>query len=147
MLFELGARPHPPRAVYRTYLAQSDIFIAIYGARYGWVAPGENLSGLEDEYRLSGDKPKLIYLKQSSGEREPRLAALLDRIRADDHASYKSFRTPAELRELIANDLALLLTERFTQAQSRGSPPKQLWSTPQGRSRLVWTQPWSCPGR
>ena len=30
VMFELGARPHPPRAHYRTYLAQSHIFIGIY---------------------------------------------------------------------------------------------------------------------
>jgi Domain of unknown function (DUF4062) len=31
------------------YLAQSHIFVGIYFARYGWVAPGEAVSGLEDE--------------------------------------------------------------------------------------------------
>jgi hypothetical protein len=29
VMFELGARPHPRRALYRAYLAQSDIFIAL----------------------------------------------------------------------------------------------------------------------
>jgi len=50
VMFELGARPHPPRDLYRSYLAQSDIFVGVYGERYGWVAPGETVSGLEDEY-------------------------------------------------------------------------------------------------
>ena len=27
VLFELGARPHPPRPVYRAYLAQSQVFV------------------------------------------------------------------------------------------------------------------------
>src|SRR6187399_1459830 len=52
VLFELGARPHPPRELYRAYLAQSDIFVGIYGESYGWVAPGEEISGVEDEYNL-----------------------------------------------------------------------------------------------
>src|SRR5215470_9098880 len=39
VLFESGARPHPPRALYRAYLTQSDIFIGLYWQRYGWVAP------------------------------------------------------------------------------------------------------------
>ena len=39
--FELGARPHPPRKVYRADLAQSQVFIGIYWQRYGSVAPGE----------------------------------------------------------------------------------------------------------
>ena len=33
VLFESGARPHPPRALYRAYLAQSDIFIGLYWQR------------------------------------------------------------------------------------------------------------------
>src|SRR5438034_3773985 len=113
VLFELGARPHPPRDVYRAYLDQSHIFVGIYWQKYGWVAPGEEISGLEDEYRLAGDRPKLIYVKSPAPEREPALRALLDHIRTDDHASYKAFATLSELRRLIEDDLALLLSERF----------------------------------
>ena len=29
VMFELGARPHPPRALYRAYLEQSHVFIGI----------------------------------------------------------------------------------------------------------------------
>jgi predicted ATPase/tetratricopeptide (TPR) repeat protein len=113
ILFELGARPHPPRDLYRAYLDQSHIFVGIYWERYGWIAPGEAFSGLEDEYRLSGDMPKLIYVKSPAADREGRLEELLDRIRADDQVSYKPFGSPAELRELLEADLMLLLTERF----------------------------------
>src|SRR5438270_10074036 len=81
VLFESGARPYPPRELYRAYLAESDIFIGIYWQRYGWVAPGMQVSGLEDEYQLSAGKPKLIYLKTPAPEREPALQGLLDRIR------------------------------------------------------------------
>src|SRR6266581_1065577 len=69
--FEAGARPYPPRELYRAYLAQSDIFIGLYWQRYGWVAPGMHISGLEDEYQLAGSKPKLIYLKTPAPAREP----------------------------------------------------------------------------
>src|SRR5438270_7014930 len=118
VLFESGARPYPPRELYRAYLAQSDIFVGLYWQRYGWVAPTMQVSGLEDEYQLSGEKPKLIYIKTPAPAREPRLQALLDRIRAEDAASYQKFATADELRERLANDLAQLLTERFT------SPPQ-----------------------
>src|SRR6266702_2831716 len=118
VLFESGARPYPPRELYRAYLAQSDIFLGLYWQRYGWVAPTMQVSGLEDEYQLSGAKPKLIYVKTPAPVREPRLQALLDRIRAEDAASYQKFATSEELREHLANDLAQLLTERFT------SPPE-----------------------
>ncbi|MCM8748199.1 DUF4062 domain-containing protein [Thermomicrobiaceae bacterium CFH 74404] len=113
VLFELGARPHPPRELYRAYLEQSHVFIGIYWQSYGWISPEMEISGLEDEYHLAGDRPRLIYIKEPAPGREPRLTELLDRIRAGSAVSYKRFRSPEELRELIENDLALLLTERF----------------------------------
>jgi hypothetical protein len=49
VMFELGARPHPARSVYRAYLAQSQVFVGIYWQSYGRVAADEQVSGLEDE--------------------------------------------------------------------------------------------------
>jgi predicted ATPase len=112
-MFELGARPHPPRELYRAYLDQSDVFVGIYWQQYGWISPGEEISGLEDEYCLAPrDMPKLIYVKQPA-EREDRLADLMARIRDDDNASYTPFSSAEELGELIGADLAMLLAERF----------------------------------
>src|SRR5690348_6209423 len=116
VMFELGARPHAPRTVNRAYLEQSQVFIGIYWQRYGWTAPGEEISGLEDEYRLAGDRPKLIYIKTPAPDREPQLRKLPELVKSDDHASYKSFSTPSELRALIENDLAVRLSERFLAA-------------------------------
>ena len=118
ILFELGARPHPPRDLYRAYLEQSHIFIGIYWQRYGWVAPDMDISGLEDEFRLSANKPRLIYIKKAAPDREPRLTSLIDEIENDSGVSYKLFSTPSELRELIQNDLAVMLTERFQMVQA-----------------------------
>jgi predicted ATPase len=136
VLFESGARPYPPRELYRAYLAQSDIFVGLYWQRYGWVAPGMQVSGLEDEYQLAGEKPKLIYLKTPAPAREPRLQVLLDHIRAEEAASYQKFATPEELRERIANDLALLLTERFTSPVETPVAPRPA-PLPLPRSRLI----------
>src|SRR5215475_6679459 len=119
VMFELGARPHPPRQVYRAYLAQSQVFVGVYWQSYGWVAPGEQVSGLEDEYRLAADLPRLIYVKVPAPEREPRLARMLARIRDEGGVSYQRFSDPGELRRLVENDLAVLLSERFEVAQSR----------------------------
>jgi len=134
VMFELGARPHPPRELYRAYLAQSQIFVGVYAERYGWVAPGESVSGLEDEYVLSTGMPRLIYVKAPSGAREERLDHLLDRIRDDDTASYKSFASPEEFAMLLEDDLALMMSERFDQmayardadAPARAEPHGQL---------------------
>jgi predicted ATPase len=124
VMFELGARPHAPRELYRAYLAQSEVFVGIYWQQYGWVAPGEKVSGLEDEYLLSGDKPRLIYVK-AAAEREPRLTEMMTRVEADDRASYKHFGNAGELAELLADDLAVLLTERFARPVPAVTPDRR----------------------
>ena len=121
VMFELGARPHPPRSLYRAYLEQSDIFVGVYWEQYGWVAPGEEVSGLEDEWNLAPDIPKLIYLKRSE-HRQERLDGLLGRIRDDDGASYVAFTDADELADLVTADLATLLAERFDAAGGRHEP-------------------------
>src|SRR5215471_11187410 len=136
ILFESGARPYPPRELYRAYLEQSDIFVGLYWQRYGRVVPTMQVSGLEDEYQLAGEKPRLIYVKTPAPEREPRLQALLDRIRAEDAASYQKFATPEELRERLANDLAQLLTERFTSPPETAVPARPA-PVPAPRSPLI----------
>jgi predicted ATPase len=134
VMFEMGARPHPPRDLYRAYLAQSDIFIGIYWQRYGWVAPEETISGLEDEYLLARQMPKLIYIKRAD-TREDRLKDLVRRIQTEDSVSYRPFSDAAELRELIENDLALMLTERFA-ATTAGPTPDPTTAPPYDAPRL-----------
>ena len=113
VMFELGARPHPPQELYRAYLAQSDIFVGLYWQRYGWIGPNMDISGLEDEFRLSVSMPRLLYVKTPAPEREERLTAMIGELQAHGTVSYRSFRTARELGRLVRNDLAVLLSERF----------------------------------
>jgi Domain of unknown function (DUF4062) len=135
-MFELGARPHPPRDLYRAYLAQSEVFVGIYCRQYGWVAPGEEVSGLEDEYLLSAGMPKLIYVKVAE-DREPRLVELLDRVRTDDEASYKRFEDTEDLTELLANDLAVLMAERFTESGPSAPPGLRAATPPTPQTAII----------
>jgi predicted ATPase/class 3 adenylate cyclase len=116
VFYESGARPHPPRSMYKAYLDQSQVFVGIYWQRYGWVAPGMKVSGLEDEFRLASGMPMLLYLKRPAPEIEPGLAAMIDGIRAAGNVSYRVFGTPRELERLLADDLAVLLSESFAGA-------------------------------
>jgi predicted ATPase len=138
VMFELGARPHPPRELYRAYLAQSDIFVGLYWQRYGWIGPDMDISGLEDEFRLSGSIPRLLYVKAPAPEREPRLTAMIDELQSEGADSYRPFRTPRELAHLVRDDLALLLSERFTSAGfDSGTPTSQAADRPGSRSLPV----------
>ena len=122
VMFELGARPHPPRELYRAYLAQSDVFVGLYWQRYGWIGPGMDISGLEDELRLSEGMPRLLYLKSPAPEQEPRLAAMIADLQSEGADSYRSFRSTRELGRLVRDDLALLLSERFATPAPSAAP-------------------------
>ena len=134
VLFELGARPHPPRELYRAYLAQSDIFVGLYWQRYGWIGPDMEISGLEDEFRLSRSIPRLLYVKAPAPEREPRLAAMIEELQTEGSDSYRSFGTPRELGRLVRDDLALLLSEAFTRPGTRGGRAPSAPSEGDGRA-------------
>ena len=132
IMFELGARPHPPRALYRSYLEQSDVFLGIYWQSYGWVAPDMEISGLEDEFVLSAGMPRLVYVKRPAPDMQPRLDEMLARLRDEDSTSYKPFADAEELHRLVLDDLSLMLTERFTDARpsTEGLLPRPAPPTP-----------------
>ena len=139
VMFELGARPHPPRELYRAYLAQSDIFIGLYWQRYGWIGPDMDVSGLEDEFRLSASMSRLLYLKTPAPDREARLTAMIAELQAKGTVSYRSFRSPRELGRLVRDDLAVLLSERFAAGDSGAA--RQASSTPSDGRRIPRSLP------
>jgi predicted ATPase/class 3 adenylate cyclase len=133
--YESGARPHPPRSMYRAYLEQSQVFVGIYWQRYGWVAPGMDISGLEDEYRLAAGKPMLLYLKRPAPDQEPGLKTMIDSIRAAGTMSYRTFATAKELERLLADDLAVLLSESFAGATAGTGTPFRSPAGPGGSAQ------------
>jgi predicted ATPase len=144
VMFEQGARPYPPRDLYRAYLAQSDVFVGLYWQRYGQVRPGMQVSGLEEELELARGQglPRLLYVRTPAPDREPRLGELLGQIRQE--ASYRRFRTPAELGRLVRDDLAALLSERFADTRpedeavaARPARPRGPRPLPVGTTSLV----------
>src|SRR5262249_49556115 len=118
-VYEAGARAHPPRARDPGHPNPRQAAVWICRQRHGWVAPGMGISGLEDEFRLAAGKPMLVYLKRPAPDQEPRLAAMIDAIRAAGSVSYRTFATPRKLERLLADDLAVLLSEHFA-GRTRG---------------------------
>jgi predicted ATPase len=121
VLVEMAARPYPPRALARAYVAQSDVFIGVYGESYGPVPDGEDSSTIEYELALAADLPRLLYLKRPAPNQEPRLTEFIQRIQDAGDLSYRVFATPQELADLVSDDLAVLLSERFAAGDAHNS--------------------------
>ena len=139
VMFEQGARPHPPRDLYRAYLSQSDIFVGLYWQSYGRIPPGMEITGLEEEFELSDGLPRLLYVKVPAPDREPRLEQLISRI--GEESSYRKFESSDELERLVRADLATLLSERFAAGRATAAGPGRragaLRSLPAGTTSLV----------
>jgi tetratricopeptide (TPR) repeat protein len=119
IIFEkLGARPYRPRDVYLSRLYQSQIIVAIYKNRYGSVADGMDISGLEDEYRhaRTDGKPILVYINRDATAREPRLKALVDEILATSEITVSFYDKPEELIDRIKDDVTAEITQHFLDA-------------------------------
>ena len=114
---EVGAGAHP--------LGQSDVFVGIYWQSYGWTAALSTLSGIEDEYLRSSELPQLVYVKEPAPARELALRRLLQRMNTEGQASRRTFSAPGELAELVIDDLAALVSERFYggRTPTRTCPP------------------------
>jgi hypothetical protein len=70
---------------------------------------------------LSAGLPRLIYVRSPAPDREPRLTELLARIQNEGGVSYQHFSATAELQQLVENDPAVLLSERFETTRSGGA--------------------------
>src|SRR5690349_15742045 len=84
------------------------------GWRRGWRSPGWRMNtGWRPGCQCCCISSARLYLKRPAPELEPRLAAMIDGIRAAGTVSYRTFATPRELERLLADDLAVLLSESF----------------------------------
>jgi hypothetical protein len=127
VLFEdIGARPHPPRELYKARLEESQIFVGIYREAYGWVAPNMDISGVEDEFRIASDRKmdRLIYVFGSPIARDPKLEALIETAK-NSGLTVASYSDPMQLRERIRQDVTAVVSSRFVdQAVASDDAPK-----------------------
>ena len=111
----LGSRPETPAEICKTMVQESDIFIGIYGNRYGYVPENEVRSITEiefDEARRMG-KDILIYIKGNHWpevEPEQKQKEFLNQTE-DFVAGYfrrPHFQNVIQLEEWIKEDIASL---------------------------------------
>lgn len=122
VLFEsIGARPHPARITYLEGLSRSQICVIIWKEGYGWIDPALDISGLEDEFRISRDRQLdlLVYIKSDAPNRDPRLAGLIDKART--FVTTHSYENEADLRDQISADITSLLSSAYIDRTSRKS--------------------------
>ena len=80
-----------------------------------------------------------MYVKEPAPNREDRLQELLAHVQGDDTAAYKRYQPTDDLEQLITDDLAILLSERFLQDTVVSEPGSTTWGVhlPEPPSAIV----------
>jgi tetratricopeptide (TPR) repeat protein len=129
VLFErLGARSHPPRALYLSRLRQSQIVVAIYRDNYGAIdtQSGMTISGVEDEFRHARlwGLPLLVYVRRDASRREDRLKSLVAEIMSGG-LTISFYDEPAQLTDRVKDDVTSLVVQRFLDAEAQDAVLRQ----------------------
>lgn len=108
------ADPQAPRQALLQEVDSSDIYVGIFGRRYGYVNPETGQSATEEEYQRAreGGKKILVFIERlPEGEkREPRQEELVRRVKDYTTGHYVgSFENPDQLRFSVYRALERLL--------------------------------------
>jgi len=111
-----GADPRPPLDKCLRDVEASDVYLGIFGRRYGWVPPGSTQSITEQEYRhaVRSDKEILLFVLDEDAkgwsepdDEPPEHKAHLARLRAEASAMFLAARF-ASCQELAIKAIAAL---------------------------------------
>lgn len=114
--YEIGSHPSSPKQTSLEHVRGSDIFVGIFGERYGSFLPNEGVSITEREYMEAKKFGKyiLVYVKEIEEiKREEKLRDFLKKIGdVEKGYTFSKFKNRYELKEKIINDL-LKYHQRF----------------------------------
>ena len=110
---DLPAGDRRPDEMYLDEVERCSVFVALFGAEYGWEDPEDGLSPTEREFDRATElaKHRLLFLKSlDKAKPHPKMAALTDRARTQ--LVYRRFTSIADLTSLVYNSLIEYLEER-----------------------------------
>jgi len=127
MAEDFGARPHSPQSACLEGVRTSDIYIGVFGRRYGYVAPTSGLSATEEEFNEARQRgiPMLCFV--STCEKDPDQQRFLNRVMAyEDGFSIAHYDSSAHLKDKIVQSLHDVVGEPGVQAMDSQSAAQHL---------------------
>lgn len=102
MAEDFGALPISSQTACHEGVRASEIYVGIYGPRYGYIAPSSDVSATEEEFNEARRRGLPILCFEQNGLKELAQAAFLQRIK-DYETGYAIvfFDTPEELKMLV----------------------------------------------
>jgi hypothetical protein len=104
-----GARPESPLKQCQAEVARADVFVAIFGIKFG------PMTIMEYQYARQLNKPCFIYVKAAIAPREPQLQEFIatELYGTEGIPSYAQFGSAAELIGNVGLDIQRWLVRRF----------------------------------
>lgn len=96
MAEDFGAQPVSSQTACLEGVRQSDIYVGIYGERYGWVAPSSGLGATEEEYQEAKRLGLPLLCFEKDGPKDARQAEFLQRIKEYETGNAIAFFDSAE---------------------------------------------------
>lgn len=115
---QFPADPESPRQALLKELDSSDVYLGVFGRRYGYVNPQSGLSVTEEEYRRARERGKqiLIFIERLpvGQDREPRQEHFIKSVMDYSAGHYVSFfENPDQLRFESYRALEQLIAKRL----------------------------------
>ena len=109
MAEDFGAQPFSSQTACMEGVRSSEIYVGIFGPRYGYKAPGSGLAATEEEFNEARNRGLAILCFEQIGSKESDQDAFLQRIKPYETGySVAFFETPEQLKMQVVraiNDL------------------------------------------
>ena len=109
MAEDFGAQPFSSQTACLEGVRSSEIYVGIFGPRYGYKAPASGLSATEEEFNEARHRGLSILCFEQTGAKEADQGAFLERIKAYETGyAFAFFDTPEQLKMKVVqaiNDL------------------------------------------
>jgi Domain of unknown function (DUF4062) len=102
MAEDFGAQPRSSQMACLDGVRNCDVYVGIFGSRYGYVAPSSGLAATEEEFQEARRQGIPILCFEQIGPKEPPQALFLQRIKDYENGyAIVSFSTAEELKMLV----------------------------------------------
>lgn len=139
--YDFGAKPMSPREACLGGVRESDVYIGLFGSRYGYVAD-RGVSATEEEFEEAQREgvPILVFVEE--GEKEPGQEELLGRMKDYGEGYFiDSYDSPMKLRDSLVKALVKLQRQESGSGRDAAEAGALLEATSAPMSRGTLQEP------
>ena len=127
MAEDFVAKPQSPQSACLDGVATSDIYIGVYGTRYGYVAPRSGLSATEEEFQEARKRGLPILCFVSRENKDDDQSQFLARVMGyEDGYTIARYESPSDLKDQIVKALNDYFGDTSVNLLDRGAAASHL---------------------